>query len=188
VTMGKTVDLTRRARGTPRRYDIVIVDGPSTGHALGMLGAPRTMGDVARVGPIGRQARALRDFLADGDSTGYVAVTLPEELALHEALELEQKLPEAAGQGLDLIVVNGVYPDRFTDDEAEQLEVLASRPGAPWALRAALSYHRRARRHAEELRWLYEQCHTPVLTLPYLFGPALGPSEFEWVGRELAGQ
>jgi hypothetical protein len=187
VTIGKAVDLTRRARGTPRRYDIVIADGPSTGHALGMLGAPRTMGEVAPVGPIGRQARDLRDFLA-GDSTGYVAVTLPEELPLREALELEHKLPDATGRGLDLIVVNGVYPDRFTDDEAEQLEVIASRPGSPWALRAALSHHRHARRHAEQLQWLREHCHTPVLTLPYLFGPRLGPSEYEWLGRELSAQ
>jgi anion-transporting ArsA/GET3 family ATPase len=188
VTMGKAVDLTRRARGTPRRYDVVIVDGPSTGHALGMLGAPRTMGEVARVGPVGRQARELHGFLADGESTGYVAVTLPEELPLREALELEHKLPETAGHGLDLIVVNGVYPDRFTDGEAEQLEVLASRPDAPWALRAALSHHRRARRHSEQLDWLREQVQTPVLTLPYLFGPSLGPAEYEWLGRELTAR
>jgi hypothetical protein len=187
VTIGKAVDLTRRAPGTPRRYELVIVDGPATGHALGMLGAPRSMGEAAPVGPIGRQARQLRDFLA-GDSTCYVAVTLPEELPVREVLELEHQLPETAGHELDLIVVNGLYPDRFTDDEAEQLEVLASRPGAPWALRAALSHHRHARRHAEQLHRLREHCRTPVLTLPYLYGPRLGPSEYEWLGRELSAQ
>ena len=150
-----------------------------------MLGAPRTMANVAPVGPIGRQARELRDVLADEEATGYVAVALPEELPLREAVELEQNLPAAAGRDLDLLVVNGVYPERFSDEEAERLEVLASRPRAPWALRAALSYHLRARRHGEQLRWLRTQVHTPVLTLPYLFGPTLRPSDYEWLGREL---
>ena len=191
VTIGKAVDLTRARRGTrsgPRHYDVVIIDGPSSGHALGMLGAPRTIGEVAPVGPIGRQAHELRDFLADGEATGYVAVALPEELPLREAFELEQKLPSAAARDLDLIVVNGVYPERFSDEEAERLEVLASRPSAPWALRAALSYHYRARRHAEQLRWLRDWVHAPVLTLPYLFGPTLGPSEYDWLGRELMAE
>jgi anion-transporting ArsA/GET3 family ATPase len=188
VSLGKAVDLTRTARGRPGgpcRYDVVIVDGPSTGHALGMLAAPRTMGEIAPLGPIGRQARELRDFLADDEATGYVAVALPEELPVREAVELEQKLPEAAGHPLDLIMVNGVYPERFSDDEAEQLETLASRPGAAWALRAALSYHHRARRHSEQIAWLRERVQAPVLTLPYLFGPVLGPSDYESLALEL---
>jgi hypothetical protein len=154
VTMGKAVDLTRRARGTSRRYDVVVVDGPSTGHALGMLGAPRTMGEAAPVGPIGRQARELRDFLADGDTTGYVAVTLPAELPVREALELEQQLPEAAGRGLDLIVANGVYPDRFTDEEVEQRRWPAGRMRRPrWRCRCAPDRPCRASREATRRSW-----------------------------------
>ena len=187
VSIGKAVDLIRpsRERAGPGRYDLVIVDGPASGHALGMLSAPRTMAEVARVGPIGSQARKLRTFLADDETTGYVAVALPEELPVREALELEQKLPSATGQGLHLIVMNGMYPDRFSDDEAARLGELASRPGAPWALGAALSQHRRARRQSRQLAWLRERVHAPVLSLPYLFVPALGPPEYEALGREL---
>jgi hypothetical protein len=187
VSIGKAVELTRSASptGGPGRYDIVIVDGPATGRALGMLGVPRTMGEVARVGPIGQQARELRDFLADGQSSGYVGVALPEELPVRKALEPEHKLPGAAGRGLDLIVINGMYPDRFSDDEARQLEALAARPGAPWALQAALSEHHRARRQGEQLEWLRERAQTPLLTLPCLFEPALGRREYERLAREL---
>jgi hypothetical protein len=182
VSIGQAIDLTRPAQG---RYDIVIADGPPTRQALRMLRAARTMGDI---GPAGRQARELRDFLADGEATGYVAVTAPEELPARATLDLEAKLPAVTGHCLDLIVVNGVFPDLFSDEEAEQLEVLASRPRAPWGLRAALSHHRRARHHAEQLDRLHEQTHTPVLTLPYLFGPALGPAEYRWLARELMTQ
>src|SRR5512144_540647 len=93
VVIGKAVDLAQaRGSGGRERYDVVIVDGPSTGHALGMLAVPRMMGEVARVGPIGRQSRQLRDFLADGESSAYVGVSLAEELPTHEVLELEHRL------------------------------------------------------------------------------------------------
>ena len=78
-----------------------------------------------------------------------------------------------------------MYPDRFSDDEAERLEALAARPSAPWALEAALFEHHRARRQAEQLEWLRERAHTPLLTLPYLFEPALGPREYKALGRNL---
>ena len=38
-------------------------------------------------------------------------------MSLHELLELEDGLHEALGRGLDLIVINAVYPERFTDAE-----------------------------------------------------------------------
>ena len=123
VMIGKVVDRARPDPGSGTRpaSDLVVVDGPSTGHALGMPAAPRTVGEVASVGSVGRQARELRDFLRDPVAAGYVGVSLPEEMSVREILELERELPDAVGRGLDLIVVNGVYPDRFTDEEAEQL-------------------------------------------------------------------
>ena len=180
VTLGKVVDLARRE--APLAYDVVVADGPSTGHALGMLAAPRTVGDVARIGSVGAQARELRDFLADPVSAGYVGVTLPEEMAVQEVLELERDLPGAVGRELDLIVVNEVYPERFTDEEAERLGAFAGRVPA---VRAALAQHRHARAQADHLRSLREHAHTPVITLPYLFVPRLGPPEYEALAREL---
>ena len=177
VTVGKVIDLARRPA-----YDVVIADGPSTGHALGMLAAPRTLGRTARIGPEGTQARELRDFLGDPASAGYVGVTLPEEMAVEEVLDLERDLPEATGRELDLIVVNEVYPNRFSDEEAERLGAAAGRSPV---IRAALAQHRHARAQAEQLRSLHEQAHTPVITLPYLFVARLGPPEYEALAREV---
>jgi hypothetical protein len=178
VTVGKVIDLARRPA-----YDVVIADGPSTGHALGMLASPRTLGDVARIGAVGTQARKLRDFLGDPASAGYVGVTLPEEMAVEEVLELERALPGATGRELDLIVVNAVYPDRFSDDEAERLRGVAGRSPV---IRAALAQHRHARAQAGHLRSLREQAHAPVITLPYLFVAQIGPPEYEALARELS--
>jgi anion-transporting ArsA/GET3 family ATPase len=174
VTIGKVVDLARDRSD----LDVVIADAPSTGHALAMLSDPRTVANVTPLGPIGAQARALDAFLRDPERTGYVGVALPEEMPLHELLDLDDGLHEAVGRGLDLIVVNGVYPDRFTDAEADRLRALARRgPGAA-QLRAALDEHRQARIHADRVAWLLEHTRTPVVTLPFVF-TEMSPAELE---------
>ncbi len=186
VTIGKVVD---RARpdpdpAAPPTSDLVVVDGPSTGHALAMLAAPRTVGEVASIGSLGGQARELRDFLGDPVAAAYVGVSLPEEMSVQEVLELERDLPGAVGRGLDLIVVNGVYPDRFTDEEAEQLRSFACRRPLP-AVLAALVHHRHARNQAAHVRRLRQEARAPVVTLPFLFVVRIGPPEYEALARAL---
>jgi hypothetical protein len=181
VTIGKAIDLARPTEDPA--FELVVADAPSTGHALGMLEAPRTLGEVARLGSVGGQARELGAFLRDPALASYVGVALPETMPVDEVLELDQHLPGAVGRSLDLIVVNGVYPDRFSDEEAEQLRRVAHR--FPVA-RAALAQHRRARAHAAEVARLREQALAPVVTLPYLFVPELGPAEYRALSRDLA--
>jgi Anion-transporting ATPase len=180
VTIGKAADLARAPA-----YELIIVDGPATGHALGMLSAPATVGRVARVGPVGEQARVLHRFLVDPHRTGYVGVALAEEMPLHELLELEAGLHEALGRGLDLVVIDAVYPDRFTDDEAALLQALSESIPASGLLQSALTMHRQGRAHADRVRWLRERTPAPVITLPFLFSPELGPAEYEHLARLL---
>jgi hypothetical protein len=175
VTLGKAVDLARSSG------DLVIVDGPSTGHALAMLSAPRTIGRVAKAGPVGAQARTMHDSLVDPERTGYVGVALPEEMPMHELLELDAGLHEAVERGLDLIVVDGVYPDRFSDAEAELLRAHTDHG----AVRAALTVHRVARSHAALVSRLSREAAAPVVTLPFVFATELGTAEYEQLGREL---
>jgi anion-transporting ArsA/GET3 family ATPase len=191
VTIGKVWELaqtTRWDRQNPRTYDTVVVDAPASGHGLAMLTTPRTFGEIARVGPIRRQAFKIRDMLADPARTGYVAVALPEEMPVNETLELEERLHGAVGTGLDAIVVNAVYPERFSKADAERLRTAAHnghRPEAASALRAALTGYERARSQRTHLRRLRREASTPVLTLPFLFEPHVGLDEWRRLGREL---
>jgi len=171
VTVGKFIDLAQSGE-----RDVVLVDAPSTGHALGMLSAARTVGQIASRGPVGAQARELHEYLADAERTAYVGVTRAEEMSLHELLELDAGLQDAVGRGLDLVVVNGVFPDRLTADEAEQLRRVAARSGP---VRAALSMHRQAQQHARRTDWLRERVAAPVVTLPFVFATEIGRSELE---------
>jgi anion-transporting ArsA/GET3 family ATPase len=189
VTMGKIWELAQlqRKAASSRPYDLVIVDAPATGHGVAMLKAPRIFGDIARVGPIRRQADRIHDFIIDPRSTGVLVVALPEEMPVNETLEFGTRLDEQMGMAIDAIVVNAVYPERFAGGEVQKIASADGRvsPEAQAALRAALSEHHRARAQRSQLRRLRKEAPAPVTTLPYLFEPELGLEEFELLSREL---
>src|SRR3954469_16148538 len=128
LTIGKVWDLAqldqRRTGDTP--YDLVILDAPATGHALGMLRTPRTFRDVARVGPISRQAGQIDAFLTNPDLTGIVAVAAPEEMPVNETIDFIAALDDEMHLKPDAVVVNGVYPERFRDNEIAAIHTLGS--------------------------------------------------------------
>ena len=171
-----------------RTYDLVVVDAPASGHGLAMLTTPRTFGEIARVGPIKRQAGKIQSMLADGEKTGYVAVALPEEMPVVETLELGAKLREAVGLGLEAIIVNGVWPDRFSAADVKKLRAASKNghdPAAAGALRAALAEHDKAKLQQGHLDRLADESGTRVLTLPYLFEPELGLDEYQLLADSL---
>src|SRR3954469_18258661 len=184
ITIAKVWELAQLERWdrSNRTYDLVVVDAPSSGHGLAMLTTPRTFGEIARVGPIRRQAFRVRDLLADPELTGYVAVAVAEEMPVNETLELERRLPEAVGSSLEAIVVNGMWPERFSAADAETLRSLNGRP----AVAAALTSYERARAQRAHLRRLRREASAQVVTLPYLFEGELGPPEYERLARDLA--
>jgi anion-transporting ArsA/GET3 family ATPase len=195
ITVAKVWELaqTQRWDRRNRTYDLVVVDAPSSGYGLAMLTTPRTFGEIARVGPIRRQAFRVRDLLADPERTGYVAVALPEEMPVNETLELERRLPEAVGTGLEAIVVNGMWPERFSAAEADTLRANsgfavrnASGDATSPPLRAALTAYERARGQRSQLRRLRRGSAARVVTLPYLFGSEVGLPEYETLAAALA--
>jgi anion-transporting ArsA/GET3 family ATPase len=183
LTIGKVWDLAqldqRRTGDTP--YDLVILDAPATGHALGMLRTPRTFRDVARVGPISRQAGRIDTFLTDPSLTGIVAVAAPEEMPVNETIDFIAALGDEMNLKPDAVVVNGVYPDHFREAEIAAIEAAGST--AP-PLRAALSSHRRARHHRNQVRRLRRRA--PALTLPFRFKAELGDDDLDELARLLA--
>ena len=74
ITIAKVFELAQLERWDRRHrtYDLVIVDAPASGHGLAMLSTPKTFGEIARVGPIKRQAEKIRLMLGDADRTAYL--------------------------------------------------------------------------------------------------------------------
>ena len=184
VTIGKIWELAQLHRKTKdaRPYDFVVVDSPATGHGLGMLRAPRTFGDIARVGPVRHQADRIHDFIIS-DKTGVLAVALPEEMPVNETLEYSEEIEKFRG-GLDAVVVNGLYPARFTEEEVASL----NGHGGP-AVRAAVTEYRRYRSQVDELERLKGGVGSvPLASLPFLFEPELGLLEVQSLSVELEEQ
>jgi anion-transporting ArsA/GET3 family ATPase len=178
VTIGKIWELAQLDRRVKkgRKYDLVIVDAPATGHGIGFLQTPRTFANIARVGPIHSQAKALDRFITDHSLTGAAIVALPEEMPVNECGFLEHELAGELGVSVDRVYMNGVYPERFSDLEAEQLAAAAepANGAARAGIRAALSEHRRAAAHSEQVERLRGLVRGPVETLPFIFEPELG--------------
>ena len=78
---------TEREGGRPR-YDLVILDGPASGHATLMLRIPGAILAAMPKGPLARDARAIDELLHDPARAALVIVTLPEELPVRETGEL----------------------------------------------------------------------------------------------------
>jgi anion-transporting ArsA/GET3 family ATPase len=182
VTIGKVWELAQLDRRVKRgaKYDLVIVDAPATGHGIGILRTPKTFGDIARVGPIKRQADAIYEFITDSDLTSVCAVAWPEEMPVNETLDLRRNLHEELGLDLDRVFMNGLYPELFSEDEAATLRERIERDEATngtgsvvlrAALRAALSEYRRETAQREQLRRLRDESGEDVVELPFLFRP-----------------
>jgi hypothetical protein len=147
VTMVKIWQLTRgaRRRGRSGGYDLVVLDAPATGHALGLLGSPYTFGAIARVGPIAGQTSQVQELLESPSRSAYLAVALATEMAVTEALELEQGLRRQLGRGLSAVVVNALLPQRFSPADLRAIAALGSGEVTDAAARAAVAVHDRAR-------------------------------------------
>ena len=192
VTIGKIWELAQLDRKVKkgRKYDLVVVDAPATGHGIGFLQTPRTFAGIARVGPIHAQAKKLDDFITDPSLTAAAIVSLPEEMPVNESATLEKGLRKDAGVAVERVYMNALYPERFKKREGVRLEeALESANGeARAAIGAALSERRRCKAQHEQLERLRRRVKAPITELPFVFAPELGPEELELLAERLPGE
>ncbi|HSZ13476.1 MAG TPA: ArsA-related P-loop ATPase [Solirubrobacteraceae bacterium] len=190
VTMVKIWQLTRdednRRRTRSGSYDLVILDAPATGHALGLLGSPRTFGAIARVGPIAGHTRQVQELLESPSRSAYLAVALATEMAVTEALELQDGLRDRLGRDLSAVVVNSLLPRRFTGEELDRIATLqAGDPVSVSAARAARAVHERARFQHNQLARLRRRSFD-VVGVPFVWGAQLDLEAVSAIATRLA--
>lgn len=190
VTIGKIWELAQLDRKVKhgRKYDLVIVDAPATGHGISFLQTPRTFASIARVGPIHSQALQLEALITNQEQTGAVIVSLPEEMPVNETARLESELTGDIGIAIDRVIMNALYPDAFTKSEVKKLGKLRKSDDAEIraAARAANSQATRAAAQREQLARLEEMVRTEVSTLPFIFKPELDLKAARQLAEEIA--
>ncbi len=169
VMLGKILHETKaQERGRPR-WDLVIVDAPATGHAVQLLRVPSALVDTVPGGPLLHDAEWMEAMLVDPAHTSLAIVTLPEEMPVNEAIELDAQVRSVLGIHRGALFVNAMPATLFAPDEAARLEPLAHAPPplGP-AARAARLHAIRAEQAARYLARARAALDLPATVIPLL--------------------
>ena len=185
LTIGKICWEVRESLEGRAQWDLVVVDAAATGHVVAQLGAPGAIDELVAVGPIKAQTGWMGDLLSDPAVTALNVVTTPEEMPVHETIELVERVRETLPVPLGAVLVNRVLPELFTHADEVAFEALRQ-PAAVAALERvagsgvgdvltaadlAVTLRRTRAAHLARLRQAVE---LPLLYLPELFIRAQG--------------
>ncbi len=129
-----------------QEHDLIVVDGPAAGQAIGLLRAAATMQSTVSSGPISQQAQEVRNMVSDPSRCRVILVTTPAHTPVVELLETRQQLIDEVGVAFGPIIVNGVDQTAigsFDVSENTQQDLIAA-----WEYRQA---RQKAQREAIEL-------------------------------------
>jgi anion-transporting ArsA/GET3 family ATPase len=173
-----------RRLGRPR-HEVLVVDAPASGHSLPLLAAPRALGALARIGPVAETLGAIDRRLRDAAQTLVVPVTIPEELAIRETIELHREIT-ALGVPVGPVIVNAMPRRRFSASDEERLAApdLATNPH-PF-LEAARFEIARRRRAATQTALLRREVGAALVKLPFLYEGPEGPGGIADLAEHLA--
>jgi anion-transporting ArsA/GET3 family ATPase len=169
LTVGKVCWEVRESLEGRAAWDLVVVDAAATGHITAQLGAPGAIQELVSVGPVRTQVGWMGEILADGDVTALNVVVTPEEMPVHETIEL----------------VDRVRAELFTHAEEDVFEALRTPArtvtlagvagvGIEDVLEGAELAVRLRRTRAAHLAHLRERVDLPLMYLPEMFVRAGG--------------
>ena len=139
-------------------WDLIIVDGPPAGQAIGLLRAPLSLRQAVRGGPIHTQAIEILNMLADPARCRVMMVSTPELTPVSELIDTAFEIEDQIGVALGPVVLNGI------DDES-----LPKNGTSNSELNEALLYRRnRQQRHELACALLTQKLPLPQLRLPRL--------------------
>ena len=168
-------------------FDLIVVDAPAAGHALGFLRSPAGVRDAARSGTIHRQAVEVLDLISDPARCQVVLVTIPEETPVNELIETSFAVEDEVGVRLGPVVVNSVLPALAgLDADLTSLDVSDAERAA---LQTAADFRAgRAALQDEQLARLGTDLPLDQLRLPQLFGTTIGADELEVLADALLAE
>lgn len=143
-------------------WDLIVVDGPPAGQAIGLLRAPLSLRQAVRGGPIHTQAIEILNMLADPARCRVMMVSTPELTPVSELIDTAFEIEDQIGVALGPVVLNGI------DDES-----LPKNGNGNSELNEALLYRRnRQQRHELACALLTQKLPLQQLRLPRLSNSA----------------
>lgn len=180
----------RSSSGASDAPDLVLVDGPATGHSLQYLRMPQAAFEAFPAGLVHREAERVLGLLRDAARTSVVVVSTAEEMPANETLEIFSGI-EALGLNVGLLVVNQVHSAPCATGDLERLEagVGEERDGRTFAeaVRRAREEAGWARINEANLQRLSEASPATTTALPYLFCEEFGTEELVVLSSLLRG-
>lgn len=188
VILGKILHEVRLEEGGRPRWDLVVLDAPATGHAVQLLRVPATLLDTVPPGPLRRDAQWMQDLLVDPAVTSLSIVTLPEEMPVNEAIELDAAVRGVLGIPRGALVVNAMPDVRFLEDERARFgELERDPPPLGPAAHAARLQSSRAEQASRYLARARAALDLPTLLVPLLVSERWDLAAVEQVAASLAG-
>jgi anion-transporting ArsA/GET3 family ATPase len=189
VHLGKVFDLVRETKrdGEPA-WDLVIVDAPATGHGLHMFGAPRSIMELTRAGPVYEGVKLVDEVIGDADQTALVLTCLPEEMPVSETLDLCARLGDRRAQIAACVLNEVAEPPLSTMADwqpAREVLLESQDPAVLEATALTQQWVDRVQRQDRFREVLREGLSAPVFDLPLQPQRALGFTELNLLSRAL---
>lgn len=167
-----------------RRWDLVVLDAPATGHGLTFLTVPEVFLGLVSEGPLASDMKWMQALLLDEKRTQTCTVTLPEEMPANEAMELHAALKKH-GLPQGPLFLNQVFAPRFSAQE--RTLVARGGPLLAAAAEAADAHEARADLSVRYEQVLRDHVSVPIVPVPHVFDRQFGLAALEQIGRALEG-
>lgn len=166
-------------------YDLVIVDAPATGHGLALLEIPTIVSRATRIGPLKGDADRIDQLLHDADRTQVLLATLPEEMPVTEAIEMNRSLEKRLDLPLGPFFLNQVEEEAFSPAERRKIDQAPDTP----AIKILKLMNARADLSAEYSDRLDREVRPrPVIRLPFVYSPQFGLEEIRLIASAIQKQ
>jgi anion-transporting ArsA/GET3 family ATPase len=194
VMLGKVwyhVEEVERRTGR-RRWDLVIVDAPPTGHGVFFLEFPEVALEAVPSGPLAAQLAKMRDLLTDPVRTSLQIVTVPEEMPVKEAIDL-RRIVQQLRIPMGFVFVNAVQPTLFNKREYEDYELLRQltrerHPELGPLYEAAQFQIQSWRNQEEHLAQIRRHLSLPRIELPFVYDREFRARAIDFLAQKLAGE
>lgn len=159
-----------------RKWDVIVVDAPATGHVLQYLRMPSAAAEAFGPGLVRREAQRVRELLVDPTRTAVCPVTTAEEMPVNETVEMFHQLRDRLGMPLGVLFVNRMHAAPLAPEEVPAAPEGAS-PLVVDVLRCAREEAGWTAINHRYLARLRETVPMPTVLLPFLFAEEFGLAE-----------